>query len=141
MGLLDMSCQWQISFKALIADPALALEFVWPFHCRLGAVLLANMFQERLLRHSHKQLSFSTAEQAPEYLEMGLGLRDPHHVVDVHLVCWVDSILFCNMLGGVGKPSEASCSSLSLVAHVTVEELVSVDLQMSVYKKAPPPPI
>ena len=61
---------------------------------------------------------------------MRLSLWDPHHVMDILLVQWADAILHCNVLDGLVIAGIAFGSPLSLVAHVAVEKLVSVNLQM-----------
>ena len=60
---------------------------------------------------------------------MGFSLRDPHHVVDVPLVRRVDSILLSDVLDGVIVANESPRTPLSLVTHITVEKLVTVNLQ------------
>ena len=60
---------------------------------------------------------------------MGFCLWDPHHVVDIPLVRRADSILLRDVLGGVIVANESPRTPLSLITHITVEKLVTVNLQ------------
>ena len=123
-----MPGQCQISFKALGADPTFALELVRLLLCTIAGMLSIHVLQERLFRHAHKEFS-SITEEAPEPLEMGLSLGDPHHLVDVTLVIWADSVFHNYVLDSVFVGHESPRPSLSLITNVAVEEFVSMNLQ------------